>query len=141
MELVVLVACMHGAAWPSLVVLLVFHCSPKQERISDRPNPWCHNGGEPELRGQTVGTPVKAVSGQTSLRPPSRSFLCFACGNEPNYSRPRTGIRLHALMDLYIRLSQRFSSLYSILLHSSILYIILYLLWDLLVTLSKYIHV
>jgi hypothetical protein len=51
-------------------------------------------------------------------------------------------------MDLYIHplygLVSKFSSLYSILPHPSILYIILYPLyplWDSLVTLSKYIHV
>jgi hypothetical protein len=52
--------------------------------------------------------------------------------------------RLSALMDLYTSWSVRLSSLYLILSHSSILYITLYplyLLWDTLVTLSKYIHV
>jgi hypothetical protein len=42
---------------------------------------------------------------------------------------------------LYTSWSSRFSPLYLFLPHSSILYIILYSLWDLLVILSKYIHV
>jgi hypothetical protein len=37
--------------------------------------------------------------------------------------------------------SRRFSHLYLFLPHSSILYIIIYLLWSSLITLSKYIHV
>jgi hypothetical protein len=41
---------------------------------------------------------------------------------------------------LYTSWSSRFSSLYSILSHSSIICIILYLLWGPLATLSKYIH-
>jgi hypothetical protein len=57
-------------------------------------------------------------------------------------------LSLSALMTfifiLYTSCSAKFSPLYSILPYPSILYIILYslyLLWDLLVTLSKYIHV
>jgi hypothetical protein len=42
---------------------------------------------------------------------------------------------------LYTSCSSRFSPLYLILPHPTILYIIIYLLWGSLVTLSKYIHV
>jgi hypothetical protein len=56
----------------------------------------------------------------------------------------KTWLRLSVLMILYFYplyiLSSRFYPLYSFLPHPSIIYIILYPLWDLLVTLSKYIH-
>jgi hypothetical protein len=81
-------------------------------------------------------------------RPVSNSKMTAGISNMHAWNWMVVKDRLSALMDLYIHplyvQSARFSPLYSIHPHPSILYIILYPLyplWDPLVTLSKYIYV
>jgi hypothetical protein len=65
-----------------------------------------------------------------------RCVRAYLPGKDLGYSHSWSSIFI-----LYISWSLRLSPLYLFLPHSSILYIILYPLWDLLITLSKYIHV
>jgi hypothetical protein len=85
-----------------------------------------------------------AVSGTTKVIVTGRmrEIGCATGGVRSYASKVREAIRIrYSKFILYTFYSSRFSLLFLILPHSFILYIILYQLWDPLVTLSKYIHV
>jgi hypothetical protein len=95
-----------------------------------------------------VGTPP-ASKACSRIAPTAGHRKCTAsmshccCSSQRDGRRPRC-LSTTTIFILYTYWSARFSHLYSILPHPSILYIILYPLyplWDTLITLSKYIHV